>query len=106
MERRGDAKMQCPSHATTGGHMIASVRSRRVVVASGLAMTLSLLGGVVAAQRRVLRYVFLRGWGSPGRANGQLDGPRGVAVFGERVYVADAFNNRIQQFTRAGVFTR
>ena len=37
-------------------------------------------------------------WGAAGTADGQLAYPGGIAVAGERVYVADTGNNRIQIF--------
>src|SRR5205814_6681194 len=52
----------------------------------------------------------LFGWGGTGTANGQFKAPYGVAIafdpiYGtEEVYVADANNNRIQEFTEAGAF--
>ena len=80
--------------------------SRRQALAAGLALMGGLRVVVAAAQVAIPRYTFLRGWGGFGQTNGRFDGPRGVAVFANRVYVADSFNNRIQQFTRTGEFTR
>ncbi|HEX6843516.1 MAG TPA: NHL repeat-containing protein [Actinomycetota bacterium] len=46
-------------------------------------------------------------FGSHGTGPGEFDTPRDVAVDGQgRIYVADAANNRIQQFTQAGVYLR
>jgi DNA-binding beta-propeller fold protein YncE len=42
---------------------------------------------------------YLAQWGTRGTGNGQFDLPVSVAVrSGIRVYVADSFNNRIQEF--------
>lgn len=41
-------------------------------------------------------------WGSPGQGPGQLSSPAAVAVRGDRVYVADFDNDRVQAFTRDG----
>jgi DNA-binding beta-propeller fold protein YncE len=52
----------------------------------------------------------LLGWGGTGTGNGQFKAPYGVAiatdpVYGaEEVYVADANNNRIQEFTESGAY--
>lgn len=43
-------------------------------------------------------------WGQPGSAPGQFNGPNGIAVHGDRVYVADSRNHRIQIFDRQGHF--
>ena len=48
-------------------------------------------------------------WGSQGTANGQFKNPYGVRLardpkWGEVVYVADSNNNRIQVFSKTGVF--
>lgn len=48
--------------------------------------------------------VFLSQWGSQGRADGQFMSPSGIAVFGDKVYVADGFSDRIQIFEPTGVF--
>ena len=45
-------------------------------------------------------------WGSHGTLPGQFDLPVAVAAHGDRVYVADYGNHRIQQFTREGAFVR
>jgi DNA-binding beta-propeller fold protein YncE len=51
---------------------------------------------------------FLRAWGSSGTADGQFDGPGGIAADGSRnsVYVADTGNDRIQKFDLRGGFVR
>ena len=45
-------------------------------------------------------------WGGAGSGDGRLNSPRGLDVHGSsgNVWVADALNNRIQQFTPDGVF--
>jgi streptogramin lyase len=44
-------------------------------------------------------------WGSDGSGDGQLSGPRGIAVDGSgNVYVADWGNNRIQKFNASGAY--
>ena len=49
--------------------------------------------------------VFLLKWGSFGSGDGQFNFPNGVAVDPSgNVYVADAYNNRIQKFTGSGAF--
>lgn len=46
---------------------------------------------------------FLLKWGSPGTGNGQFRYPYGIAVDENgRVYVADAYNNRVQVFSSTG----
>jgi DNA-binding beta-propeller fold protein YncE len=41
---------------------------------------------------------FVRSIGSEGAGNGQFDDPYGVAVAGDRLYVADSCNDRVQVF--------
>lgn len=53
--------------------------------------------------------VCLSSWGSQGTANGQFKNPYGVRLakdpkWGEVVYVADSNNNRVQVFTKTGVW--
>lgn len=43
-------------------------------------------------------------WGGQGSDPGQFNDPNGIAVAGDRVYVADSRNHRIQVFTRDGAF--
>ncbi|HYF63788.1 MAG TPA: NHL repeat-containing protein, partial [Herpetosiphonaceae bacterium] len=45
---------------------------------------------------------FLTEWGAMGYGPGQLDGPMGLAVAGERLYVVDEGNGRIQSFSLDG----
>ena len=48
---------------------------------------------------------FLTAWGSLGSGDGQFaQNPRGIAVAGGNVYVADTFNYRVQKFTDDGTF--
>ncbi len=42
--------------------------------------------------------------GAPGHADGQLDSPQGVFMDREKIYVADTGNQRIQIFTKDGIF--
>jgi DNA-binding beta-propeller fold protein YncE len=44
----------------------------------------------------------IQSWGEPGTGPGQFNLPHGVWVDGERVYVADRQNNRVQIFNREG----
>lgn len=46
--------------------------------------------------------VLLRQWGSRGKAPGQMDAYQGIAVHEGRVYIADAYNKRIQAFDTNG----
>lgn len=49
-------------------------------------------------------YEMVDSWGGQGSAPGKFSDPNGIAVAGERVYVADSRNHRIQVFTRDGAF--
>jgi RHS repeat-associated protein len=50
---------------------------------------------------------FLSQWGSFGSGNGQFSKPAGTAVDTEgNVWVADATNNRVQEFSSAGTYVR
>jgi len=42
------------------------------------------------------------GWGDWGSGQGMLAAPRGVAAYGDDIFVAEAFNHRIQVFSAAG----
>ena len=42
----------------------------------------------------------IQSWGEPGTGPGQFNLPHGVWVDGDRVYVADRQNNRVQIFTQ------
>lgn len=59
------------------------------------------------------RGALVRQWGTAGSGNGQLSlGGRspvaggGIAAFGHAIYVADTYNDRLQQFTDTGAFVR
>ncbi len=47
---------------------------------------------------------FLVSMGGAGTGRGQFQRPSGMVICGERLYVVDAFNNRIQVFSCAGEF--
>ncbi|MFP6763935.1 MAG: peptidyl-alpha-hydroxyglycine alpha-amidating lyase family protein [Planctomycetaceae bacterium] len=47
----------------------------------------------------------IQSWGSPGNAPGQFHVPHGIASDGERLYVADRENSRVQIFTPDGRLT-
>lgn len=49
-------------------------------------------------------YEMVASWGGQGSEPGRFSDPNGIAVAGDRVYVADSRNHRIQVFTRAGDF--
>jgi hypothetical protein len=51
------------------------------------------------------KVVFERKWGTFGESNGQFSGPADVAIDAAgSVYVVEAFNHRVQKFSRNGVF--
>jgi DNA-binding beta-propeller fold protein YncE len=50
--------------------------------------------------------VFLRKWGTPGAGDGQFNGPAGIAVKGDEVFVTELGNNRVQVFDRNGAFLK
>ena len=80
--------------------------SRRVLIAGGVALAASVALHPEIPGVTTPRYIYLRGWGGTGRANGRLDGPRGAAVSGNRVYVVDGANHRLQVFRASGEFLR
>ncbi len=49
---------------------------------------------------------FVRKWGSLGSGHGQFARPRGVAMRGDEVLVADCDNHRLQVFRLDGTFLR
>ncbi len=75
---------------------------RRRLITGGAALALFAQLNLDDTEAAKPRYVYDGGWGGTGTSNGRMDGPRGVAVSGDRVYVADSYNNRMQQFTRGG----
>jgi len=48
----------------------------------------------------------IRKWGGRGSENGRLSNPTALSVVEGQVYVADYLNNRVQVFTKEGVFLR
>ncbi|MBD3251157.1 hypothetical protein GF380_01655, partial [Candidatus Uhrbacteria bacterium] len=44
-------------------------------------------------------------FGETGTGNGQFDGPTGIAVFGDSIYVVDTGNDRVQVFSLSSVVT-
>lgn len=51
-------------------------------------------------------YERVQHWGEKGSGPGQFDGPTGIAVTVDEVFVADALNSRIQVLNREGHFQR
>ena len=48
---------------------------------------------------------FLSSWGHPGSADGDLNGPSGLAFDSQdNLYVVDSLNSRVQKFTKGGNF--
>ncbi len=47
-------------------------------------------------------YRFELAWGETGSGPGELDGPIGIALLGNEVFVSDTGNHRIQVFDREG----
>ncbi len=77
--------------------------TRRVFALVLLAASVAGLSAVAPASAR---YVQQRAWGVRGSAEGQFQSPQGVAVANGNVYVADAYNSRIQVFDPRGRFLR
>jgi DNA-binding beta-propeller fold protein YncE len=75
-----------------------TVRLLAAFVLAGLAMAL------ISAASASAAYVQQRAWGVHGTAEGQFDSPQGVATVPGSVYVADAYNSRIQAFDPSGNF--
>jgi DNA-binding beta-propeller fold protein YncE len=75
---------------------------------SGLRVVLALLilcTCIVAGVQAAESYTYVTKWGSYGTGDGQFYGPAYVAVDSAgNVYVADAYNNRIQKFSNTGTF--
>ncbi len=69
-----------------------------------LSLVILLIPAAVAAQDET-QPLFLLKWGTPGTGDGQFSWPQGVTVDSDgNVYVADAYNERIQKFTSSGNF--
>ena len=68
--------------------MIAGALTRRELLATAVAIGFGHRAADTLAQSA--RYAYSFGWGGAGSSNGRFDGPRGVAIFGERVYIADS----------------
>ncbi|MBN2436533.1 MAG: NHL repeat-containing protein [Spirochaetes bacterium] len=49
---------------------------------------------------------FIKAFGGSGAGSGKFYYPKGVAVYGGEVYVADAFNKKIQVFSKLGSYKR
>jgi tripartite motif-containing protein 71 len=94
----GSGQIAAPRDAATdssGNVYIADYGNSRIVELSGTTVP----GGVAAQQ--------IRTWGSFGAATGQFRSPYGVTVDDAgNVYVADANNERIQEFTATGTFIK
>jgi len=71
-----------------------------VVIAGIVLLEVNLLGNI--ARTGEVKTVLVRGWGGKGAGPAQLDAPRGIAVWGGFVYVADMANSRVQKFTVTG----
>ncbi len=105
------------SFVKTPSELLAARLSRRglATLTAGTLTTLGLGGEIGAkmrgkrgrpgAQRPQLAFQFVTAWGSQGNGNGEFNAPAGVATDSQdNVYVVDAANDRIQKFTRTGVF--
>lgn len=128
---QGDGDLEYPSalRVHQGRVYVADFRNRRVAVFSTegrflqnltqgqgaeplvpLAVDLDEQGNVYVADRshRVIvldaQGKFLRSFGRGGSENGQLAYPNGILVQGEKVYVADSGNSRVQAFTTSGEY--
>ncbi len=80
------------------------LRTTRRVFA--VAMLAACVAGLTAAASAPAVYVQQRAWGVQGSAEGRFQSPQGVAVANGNVYVADAYNSRIQVFDPLGGFLR
>src|SRR4029453_14460034 len=47
---------------------------------------------------------FLSKWGTPGSGNGELNGPAGLAIGHDTLFLTDSRNNRVQMFTLDGKY--
>jgi tripartite motif-containing protein 71 len=59
---------------------------------------------LIAAGPASAAYVQQKAWGARGGAGGQFQSPQGVATLPGEVFVADAYNSRIQRFDPQGNF--
>jgi hypothetical protein len=90
--------------------MLSTVRRARsplAVLAALLATTALAALGLPDSAPALGTDVFSLGFGGPGSEAGELSSPAGVAVDSatHEVYVADAGNHRVDEFTGAGAFT-
>ncbi len=71
----------------------------------GAALALTAIAvALIATGSASAAYVQQRAWGVSGTAEGQFDGPQGVAVASGSVYIPDTYNSRIQAFDPLGNF--
>ena len=77
---------------------------RAGLLAIALAVPLALASCAWFPDRREPPYEMANSWGGQGAGPGEFSDPNGIAVTGDRVFVADSRNHRIQVFTRAGAF--
>src|SRR6185295_2029822 len=89
-----------------GELLVADTHYHRVLRYSSEGTLLSQFGAEGSGSDRIQVFTpegkLLRSWGSYGKAPGQFDRPQSIAISGDRVYVADAANHRIQVFTIDG----
>jgi DNA-binding beta-propeller fold protein YncE len=71
-----------------------------VFIAGIVLLEVNLLANI--ARTGEVKTALVRVWGSRGQGSAQLDAPRGIAVWGGFVYVADMANSRVQKFTATG----
>jgi DNA-binding beta-propeller fold protein YncE len=81
-------------------------RATRALIALALAVGFSVAGGAAAVPARAASVPsFLGEWGSEGTGDGQFSEPLADAVSPSGiVYVADADNSRVQEFTTTGAY--
>jgi DNA-binding beta-propeller fold protein YncE len=80
--------------------LAVSVLVAFALVSSSMLLAGGVVGPAQAAPGEV--YVQVGEFGTQGSGEGQFDYPFDVAVLGDRVYVADSHNNRVQVFDLAG----
>lgn len=85
---------------------MAHCRKVRRAALLGIALVAPLMLGSCAwfPEMQEPPYEMLTSWGGPGSDPGTFSDPNGIAIAGDRVYVADSRNHRIQVFTRTGEF--